>query len=96
MLDWLNNFDLERWWIVAIAVGVAVEITAAATKDHRIALVGFGITAWGLGEWMNHRMETAFMKDAHVVPPRQPALGKRLDGLGFILLAVGLYRVLAS
>jgi hypothetical protein len=43
MLDWLNNFDLGRWWIVAIAVGVAVEITAAATKDHRIALVGFGI-----------------------------------------------------
>ncbi len=58
MLDWLRNFDLRRWWIAAIAVGVAVLVPASATKDHDIAIIGFGIVACGFGEWMNHRMET--------------------------------------
>jgi hypothetical protein len=98
MLDWLNNFDLGRWWIAAIAVGVAVEIAAAATKDHGIALVGFGIAACGFGEWMNHRMETAFMNRGTLMSYHRVnrPTGVVLDGLGFILIAVGLYRVLVS
>jgi hypothetical protein len=98
MLDWLNNFDLGRWWIAAIAVGVAVLVPASSAKDHDIALVGFGLVACGFGEWMNHRMETeiklagtltTFERDNRV-------LGFVIDGLGIILIAVGLYRVLAS
>ena len=35
MLDWLNNFDLGRWWIVAIAV-----VTCPGSSDHSPVLSG--------------------------------------------------------
>ena len=47
MLDWLKDFDVERWWKAAIAAGLAIVIVGAVTKDHGIALVGLGIVACG-------------------------------------------------
>lgn len=56
-MEWLKNFDLRRWWIAAIAVGVAVVFAALAAKDRDVVLIGLGIVSCGFGEWLNHRME---------------------------------------
>jgi hypothetical protein len=57
-MDWLKGLDLRRWWIAAIAVGLAITVAAIAAKDHGNILIGLGIGACGFGDWMKHRMET--------------------------------------
>jgi hypothetical protein len=98
MLDWLKNFDLRHWWNVAIALGLAVVITAIAANDHIIALVGFGIVACGFGERMNHRVETEFVNNGAFASYERVngTMGLVLDGLGVILLASGFFRFLSS
>jgi hypothetical protein len=98
MLDWLKDFDVERWWKAAIAAGLAIVIVGAMTKDHGIALVGLGIVACGFGEWMNHRTETKSRKGGTLTtfPRVNRAQGLALVGLGIILIAAGLYRLVAS
>jgi len=102
MLDWLKNFDLKRWWIALIAVGLVIVIASVAAKDRNIAVgiagVGLGIVACGFGEWMNHRMEMEFVKGGTLTtfPRINRPLGFALDALGIILIVTGLYRLFAS
>ena len=98
MANWLQKLDLNRWWKVAIAVGLAVVVAAAAAKDHGVAAVGFGIIAIGFGEWTHHRMEKVITpRGTLTTSPRfNRTISLMLDGLGIILIALGLYRVLVS
>jgi|NGEPerStandDraft_6_1074524.scaffolds.fasta_scaffold368890_2 hypothetical protein len=97
-MDWLKNFDVQRWWKAAIVVGLAIVLGALAVKDHGIALVGLGVVGCGFGEWMNHRMETQFLNGGTLTSFHRfnRPMGLALDGVGIILVALGLYRVIAT
>lgn len=97
-VEWLKSFDLQRWWKAAIAVGLAMVVAALASKDRDIAVIGLGIVACGFGEWMNHRMEMEFVNGGPLTsfPRVNRPMGLVLDTLGFMLVGLGLYRLIAS
>jgi hypothetical protein len=94
-MDWIKNFDLGRWWKMAIAVGLAIVLASLATKDHGVTLVGFGVIALGFGEWMNHRMQSESMHGGWVTsyPRHNRAMGLTLDAIGIAVALFGLYRI---
>ena len=95
---WLQKLDFNRWWKVAIAVGVVIALASLPAKDHGIFLVGIGISACGFGEWMNHRMEMEikFGGKLTTFERKNRPMGLVLDGLGILLFAVGVYRIVTS
>ena len=42
-MDWLKNFDLRRWWISAIVVGLVITLAALPVDNRGCILVGLGI-----------------------------------------------------
>jgi hypothetical protein len=97
-MDWLKQFDLRRWWIAAIAVGLVISLAAIAANNRDALLVGLGIISCGFGEWMNHRMETEIMRRGTLTtyPRVNRPIGLTLDGLGFMLATAGLYHILMA
>jgi hypothetical protein len=97
-LDWLKKLDLQRWWIVAIAMGFAMAIAALHYNNSNIAIVSLGIIACGFGEWMNHRKEMAIMHRGTLTtyPRVNRPQGVALVVVGIILIGVGLYRLVIS
>jgi hypothetical protein len=98
MPSWLEKLDLQRWWKVAIAVGVAIVVPAVSVKDQGFALIGLGVIALGFGEWMNHRMETQIKYSGTLTTFERVnrPMGLALDGVGIILIALGLFRIVVS
>ncbi len=92
MWDWLKGFDLRRWWIAAIPVGVVIAVASIAAKDHAVTLIGLAIVTVGFGEWMNHRMETEIRKDGTLTTfeRNNRALGIAMDIVGGVLFALGI------
>jgi uncharacterized membrane protein len=78
----LNNLNFRKWWHPAIAVGIALVVAALAIKNHELAEIGLGIAACGIGEQALERYSRF----------NRP-IGFSLIGLGIILIAVGLYRL---
>lgn len=97
-MDWLKNFDLERWWNAVIVVGLAVLVAGVAAKDRAIVLIGLGMIAAGFGEWLNHGKQMEFMGAGMLTSfPRQNRVaGLLLLTLGILLMAFGLYRLLTA
>jgi hypothetical protein len=97
LVGWLKSFDLGRWWKAAIAVGLVILVAAIAGKNDPFAIVGLSIVAFGFGEWMNHRMETAFAHGGTITSYHRHnrPMGLVLDGLGFVLALWGLYLLAA-
>lgn len=98
MADWLSKLDLGRWWKVTIAAGIAMIVPAIAAKDHGFALIGLGVIALGFGEWMNHRMEKQIRHGGTLTTFERVnrPVGLALDGIGIVLIALGLFRVITS
>jgi hypothetical protein len=61
-----------------------------------MTIVGLGIFAVGIGEWLNHPYQERIMGTWHGSGYiRSPGLiGRTLDLLGAILIGIGLYRLL--
>jgi len=97
-MDWIQNFDLGRWWKASIAVGLGIMLAALAANNRDVITVGFGIVALGFGEWMNHRMEMEFVNGGTLTSfhRHNRPIGLVLDGVGIILAATGLLRLIAS
>lgn len=96
-MDWLKNFDLRRWWITAIVVGLVITLAALPVDNRGCILVGLGIISCGFGEWMNHRMkvEPSYHGRLITYPRVNRPIGLALDALGILLAAIGLYRLVA-
>jgi hypothetical protein len=96
--EWLKKIDLQRWWNLAIAIGFVLVLASLAASDHAIAIIGIAIMVFGFGERFNHRMEmeirpggTLTTYERHNRPQ-----GLALLGLGVVLGAIGLYRLIAN
>jgi hypothetical protein len=103
-VDWLKGFELDLWWNKLIAVGVAIVVAALAAKERGLIFVGLGLIAIGFGELLNHRRHESitppsawqpqFLITGHLRMPHP--LGLAIDGVGVILMLVGLYRLLTA
>jgi hypothetical protein len=51
-MEFLKSFELHLWWRALFAVGVAVALAAIAAKEKDIFILGAGIAAFALGEWI--------------------------------------------
>ena len=97
MWNWLKGFDLRRWWIAAIAVGLVITVTAIAAKNAGCILIGLGTVALGFGEWMNHRMESQTSKAGTLTTfeRHNRALGIIVDIVGILLFVLGVFLLIA-
>ncbi len=103
-MDWLKGFDLSLWWNQLIAVGVAMLIAALAAHERGLIFIGMGLIACGFGESRNHKKLLQWTEPNAYRPqglltsyPRVvELLGVALVGLGVLLIAFGLYRLLAD
>lgn len=102
----LSNLVLDYWYKVLMAVGILVFISTASGLLPKLPtapslLISMGVFFWGLGEWINHPLQTGLMPATAYMPagvvtshPRNVRpIGVIFDLVGFVLLAVGLYRL---
>ena len=90
--------SLRRWWIAAIAVGLAITVAAIAAKNHGGILIGLGIGACGFGDWMNHRMETKIKAGGTLTTfeRKNRPLGLSLDGIALLVIVLGLLLIIVT
>jgi hypothetical protein len=101
-VDFLKGFDLTQWWNLVIAVGLAIIVAALAAHERGLIFVGLGMISWGFGESTNHKQMIEFTPPNVYVPqgmitsfPHFPTpFGLCLDGVGRVLIALGLWRLL--
>jgi hypothetical protein len=103
----LSKLALDYWYQVLMVVSIVVFLLSAAgvlkalppLPTLLISLGGFWL---GLGEWVNHPLQTRFYPQNVCHPdmfseghPRHSALlGVAFDLLGFALLGFGIYKLL--
>jgi len=104
----LSKLALDYWYHVLMVVGIVVFLAAGAGllptfPTAPTALISLGVFFIGLGEWINHPLQTALIPATASFPsgvisghPRSPKiLGIAFDILGLALICVGLYKFLA-
>lgn len=104
----LSKLALDYWYQVLMAAGVVVFLAAGAgllSALPTVPTVGISLGCFfvGLGEWINHPLQTAFIRATAHHPggvlqshPRNPKFaGLAFDILGFILICFGLYKLFA-
>ncbi len=101
----MQNFDVsEHWYKAVIAAGVALGVAAVAVQHNPLLIVALGMISAGVGEFINHPYREALQQDdfGRVIGkisgnPRNPcALGVCLDGLGAVLLLIGLAKLILA
>lgn len=104
---WLK---VEHWYHLFVALG-ATGATASLTVDVRgisnahALLLSLGIMFIGVGEWVNHPLQTRLMKPSSYAPnggvitghPRSAcAIGNLFDVLGFVLVVVAATKIVLA
>ncbi len=106
MVNPLSNLVLDSWYKVLMVVGMFVFLlTAAGVLSVLPAvpslLISLGIFLFGLGEWVNHPLQTGLLSatafhPAGIVtsyPRRFSVAGCIFDLIGLGLLGAGVYRL---
>lgn len=97
----LDALNLEHWWKAVAAAGLALAIAGAAANHNPLLVIGLGVLACGIGEWINRPMQqTLFQQgvgglNGIVSGHRWKAnpLGIILDIVGLALIAFGIWRI---
>lgn len=97
-MDLPKEFDDRHWWIVVTIAGGVVMVASAPVKFVAGFIVGLGLLAFGLGQWIDHRVltgrEPGFIVTAY--PWRPTIHGSLLSLIGIGLVIFGIYRLLTS
>jgi hypothetical protein len=104
----LSKLALDYWYKVVLVVCIAIFLLTGSGLLHAFptvptALISLGGFFVGLGEWVNHPLQTALMRGSAMFPsgvisghPRAPKpLGLTFDILGAALIVYGGYKFLA-
>ncbi|MEW8508980.1 MAG: hypothetical protein AB2598_20010 [Candidatus Thiodiazotropha sp.] len=95
------------YWYKAIAVAglfvliLSLTVELVSINNNVVQLISLGTFFVGLGEWVNHPLQTAIVPSTAYHPagkltghPRNASLtGTLLDLLGSVLIGVGLYKL---
>ena len=103
----LSKLALDYWYQVLVVVSTVVFLSSGAgvlkafptLPTALISLGGFWI---GLGEWVNHPLQTGFLPPNAYIPAgvltshprRHTALGNLFLSLGLSLVGFGIYKLL--
>ena len=103
-----EKLSLDHWYKVLMAVGLAVFVLAGSGFFKEFpagptALCGLGVFFIGMGEWINHPLQTKLMAGSAMFPagvvtshPRNPRpIGVFFDIVGVALLGYGVFRLYA-
>ena len=103
----LSGLKIEHWYHVLVALGAAGTVAALSIELKGIAnahalSMFLGLMFVGIGEWINHPLQTKLMPPNAYAPgggiisghPRNPSLlGSLFDILGFLLISVAVYKI---
>ena len=94
----LKGFDIEHWWKLLAGSGAAIVVASIAVKFTPTIFVGLGALVVGIAEWINHPLQTrvghGYTLTSH---NRKPfAAGLVLDGIGLVLFAIGLLKLVQT
>lgn len=103
--SWLKA---EYWYHVFVLLGsagvlVSLMIETKGITNSQALLLSLGVLFIGLGEWINHPLQTGLMRSSVYAPgggivkghPRNSnLLGWLFDFLGFSLIGTGLYKII--
>ena len=101
---WLK---VEHWYHLFVALGatgvvVSLSIDVKGIANAHALLLSLGTMFIGIGEWINHPLQTRVLHPTAYTPrgsiitgyPRNPStLGNLFDLLGFALLALAIYKI---
>jgi hypothetical protein len=105
----LPNFPIKAWYHLFIALGI-LGIGASATVDLKgiqnahALLVSLGVLLIGIGEWINHPLQTAILPANYLYgggkitgyPRNNSFLGVAFDVAGVALFAVGVWKIITA
>jgi hypothetical protein len=100
-------FKIEHWYHLLIVIGSAGAIASMTVELKGVAnahalLTSLGILFIGIGEWVNHPLQTKLVAPNAYFPgggkitayPRRPrALGSLFDLLGAVLIGIAIYKI---
>lgn len=104
---WLK---VEHWYHVFVLLGAAGALAALTVEIKGVAnahalLIALGMFFIGIGDWINHPLQTQLVPPNVYMPgggkitghPRNANAGGVLfDVLGGVLLAAGIYKIIAA
>jgi hypothetical protein len=96
----MKDFDLEHWWRVLAAAGIAITVASIAVKFAPTILIGLGVLSVGIAEWMQHPQfqfpagQSIFDRGVVTTNPRiQKPSALAVEVLGGILSVAGLVKL---
>jgi hypothetical protein len=102
-----SGLQINQWWHAITVFGAAASIAALAAPIDKlikgpVLLLALGMFFCGIGEWINHPLQTFLMPQsasfpAGVItghPRRNSPIGGLFNAVGLIMLAVGLVKFL--
>lgn len=104
---WLK---VEHWYHVFVALGATGAVASLSVDIKGIAnahalLLSLGLFFIGIGEWINHPLQTSLMHPTVYAPSggvitghprRASALGNLFDVLGFLLIGVAVVKIVLA
>jgi hypothetical protein len=102
MTNPLPTLQVDTAYKGVIAVSAVVLIAALAVSNTPVAVIALGFLFVGFGEWINHPQRSGYIPPSAYNPAmavtstaRNPsALGWFVDGVGGLLIGLGVYRLL--
>jgi hypothetical protein len=102
MTNPLPTLQIDTVYKGVIAISAVVLITALAVSSTPVAIIALGFLFIGFGEWINHPMRSGYIPPSFANPAmtvtstaRSPsAFGCFVDGIGTLLIGLGVYRLL--
>ena len=96
-MNFPKDFDDRAWWILVAIAGALIAAASAPVTFVPGVLVGLGLLAFGVGQWIDHPIRTTVNARFKITGyPWHPSVsGVTLSLGGGALFAIGLYRLLA-
>jgi len=104
----LNNLKIDYWYKALLVLSAVILIAALTMKmegvsNSIIQLLSLGGLFIGIGEWINHPLQTRIIPpNAYYAPGgakltsynrRASLLGSLFDLLGFVIIVIGVWRL---
>ena len=102
MTNPLPTLQIDTAYKGVIAISAVVLTAALAVSNTPVAIIALGFLFIGFGEWINHPTRSAYIPPTFANPAmtatstaRIPsAFGLFVDGVGLLLVGLGVYRLL--
>lgn len=103
----LKNLIIDQWYKALLVLGATVFILALTIELRGIAnsialLISLGVILIGIGEWINHPLQTRILPPGEHYPGwlqgsgyvrRNTLLGLLFDCFGIVLIVIGIIKI---